>query len=46
MPNYTFSGRYAKNPKFLSERRKMMQEWADYLDSVVGQSKVVHVDFA
>lgn len=27
--------------KFLDERRKMMQEWADYLDGVAGKGKVV-----
>jgi integrase len=32
--------------KFLDERRKMMQEWADYLDAVAQTGKVVHVDFA
>jgi integrase len=31
--------------RFLDERRKMMQEWADYLDRVATQAKVVHVDF-
>jgi integrase len=32
--------------KFLSERRKMMQEWSDYLDKVSGTGKIIHVDFA
>jgi integrase len=32
--------------KFLPDRRKMMQEWADYLDKVAGTGKVIHVDFA
>lgn len=35
--------------KFLDERRKMMQEWADYLDKVAGRGggkdNVIHVDF-
>jgi len=33
--------------KFLDERRKMMQEWADYLDKVAGQGgdNIIHVDF-
>ncbi|MGB9152760.1 MAG: integrase arm-type DNA-binding domain-containing protein [Alphaproteobacteria bacterium] len=32
--------------KFLSERRTMMQEWADYLDKIAGTGKVVQVDFS
>lgn len=32
--------------KFLDERRKMMQEWADYLDRVARTGRVIHVDFA
>ena len=34
--------------KFLDERRKMMQEWADYLDRVAGHGggSVIHVDFS
>jgi integrase len=32
--------------KFLDERRKMMQDWADYLDKVAATSKVIHVNFA
>ncbi len=32
--------------KFLPDRRKMMQEWADYLDRVATTGKVIHVDFA
>ena len=31
--------------KFLGERRKMMQEWADYLDKIAGTGKIIHVDF-
>ncbi len=32
--------------RFLDDRRKMMQEWADYLDNALTRSKVIHVDFA
>jgi integrase len=32
--------------KFLSERKKMMQEWADYLDKLAATGTVVHVDFS
>jgi len=32
--------------KFLDERRKMMQEWADYLDNVAPHGRVIHVDFS
>ncbi|MDR3560907.1 MAG: integrase arm-type DNA-binding domain-containing protein [Negativicutes bacterium] len=32
--------------KFLDERRKMMQEWADYLDNVAQTGKVIHVNFS
>lgn len=31
--------------KFLDERKKMMQEWADYLDRVVSQGKVIPAAF-
>jgi integrase len=31
--------------KFLSDRRVMMQEWADYLDKIADSGKVVAVDF-
>ena len=31
--------------QFLDERRKMMQEWADYLDEAVGQYNVVEGNF-
>lgn len=33
--------------KYMPQRKKMMQEWADYLDSVVamGEGKVVHAQF-
>lgn len=29
--------------KFLDERRKMMQEWADYLDKAANQEKVIYL---
>ncbi len=32
--------------RFLDDRRKMMQEWADYLDKTATHGKVIHVDFA
>lgn len=32
--------------KFLDDRRKMMQEWADYLDGISDHGKVIHVDFS
>jgi integrase len=32
--------------KFLSERKIMMQQWADYLDMVAQTGKIIHVDFA
>jgi len=32
--------------KFLDERRKMMQEWANYLGNMTDHDKVIHVDFA
>lgn len=32
--------------KFLPDRRRMMQEWADYLDKVADQHKVINVDFS
>ena len=31
--------------KFLTQRRKMMQEWADYLDAAASEGKVVMGDF-
>jgi integrase len=31
--------------QFLSERKKMMQEWADYLDAVASESKVIVGNF-
>lgn len=31
--------------KFLPDRRKMMQDWADYLDKIAESGKVIHVDF-
>ncbi|MGB9153645.1 MAG: integrase arm-type DNA-binding domain-containing protein [Alphaproteobacteria bacterium] len=31
--------------QFLDERRVMMQKWADYLDTVAANGKVIHVDF-
>jgi integrase len=31
--------------KFLDERKKMMQEWADYMDAVASQGKVVVANF-
>ncbi len=32
--------------KFLDERKVMMQEWANYLDSVASTDKIICVDFA
>ncbi len=32
--------------KFLPDRRKMMQAWADYLEGVARDGEVIHVDFA
>lgn len=32
--------------KFLDDRRKMMQEWADYLDGIVKTGTVIQVDFS
>ncbi len=31
--------------KFLDERKKMMQEWADYIDSIESGNKVIHGKF-
>ncbi len=31
--------------KFLEERKKMMQDWADYLDAVANGSNVIHAKF-
>jgi integrase len=31
--------------RFLDERRKMMQEWADYLDKAMKDNNIIHVDF-
>ncbi|MDY0029911.1 MAG: integrase arm-type DNA-binding domain-containing protein [Pseudobdellovibrionaceae bacterium] len=31
--------------QFLSQRKKMMQEWADYLDSVASEGKIIHGNF-
>ena len=30
---------------FLTERAKMMQEWANYLDIIMSEGKVLHGDF-
>ena len=30
---------------FLSERKKMMQEWADYLDVIEQGNNVIHAKF-
>ena len=32
--------------KFLGERKKMMQDWADYLDAVASQGKVIVANFS
>lgn len=31
--------------QFLNERKKMMQEWADYLDAIASSNSVIHASF-
>ena len=31
--------------QFLDQRKIMMQEWADYLDSVASEGKIIHGNF-
>jgi integrase len=43
-PNNKVDAAYDR-AKFLDERRKMMQDWADYIDKIAATGKVIHVDF-
>jgi hypothetical protein len=38
------NGRAYNRTKFLPERRKMMQEWADYLDGLLANGAKVQLD--